>query len=258
MLLRIVKLGAIAETFALSCGNDALPRRMAERLPAIRGRAHEIRLRGGRAVGVVVDRDGALESIEASAVVSAVPAPRAAELLRGDRALAESLARIPYSDIVLAHLHLDRPLPDPAFTYVFSRSDGRSAAFAIDAKRKCPWAIDGDRSILQLHFPSPLARELLSATDGEVLARAVEDARTFFPDIRSWIVDSDVHRRPEAVPSFECGVFRRIRAAEREAGRIEGLQLAGDYLRAPLAEGAARSGLAAAERIARAPRASGE
>ena len=43
------------------------------------------------------------------------------------------------------------------------------------------------------------------------------------------------------IPSYTVGMFDRIRAVQEQVEGIEGLHLAGDYLRSPLCEGAVRS-----------------
>ena len=86
-------------------------------------------------------------------------------------------------------------------------------------------------------------------TDDEICAMAMADMESFLPGVTEQVRHTSVTRRVRALPNFKCGMFDKVRQIEGMAGEIEGLHLAGDYLKAPLCEGAVRSGFAAADAI---------
>lgn len=250
MLLRIVKLGGLAKTYGLARGNDSLPQAMAKRLIVTHGRAQEVLIEGGRVEGVVVEHEsGRVETIETGCVVSALPGPAATQVLRGAPAVAQGLADLSYSTIVLANLHLDRALEGRDWVYVLSRQAGHQAAFAIDLLRRSPGMFPAGKSVIQVDFASPVSDRLLASDDATIVEQAIRDMQAFLPEIAEWVVDSSVVRRPRAHPNFRCGTFAAVRALQAQAARVEGLYLAGDYLRSPLCEGAVRSGLQAVEQL---------
>lgn len=253
MLLRIVKLGATAKTYGLECGNDALPRALAAELDVVRGAVTDIIVDKGRVTGVVVDREGKTETLPASCVVSAAGAGHTSRMLRASAPeLASSMAEVPHASVVLANLHLDRPLEGREWVYVFSRKAGHQAAFAVDLARRMPTMFEDGRSVIQVDFASPVSDALLDQPDSVVTAAAMADMEAFVPGLTSMVQRTSVVRRPCVMPRFDAGMFGRIRAIETEAAAIEGLQLAGDWLRAPLCEGAVRSAIACADQISRA------
>ncbi len=243
MLLRIIKLGGLASTWGLRQGNDALPRALARGLDIVHARASQVVVAQGRVQGVVVERAGRRETLAASQVICALRAPHAAAVLADLPSIAGPLARLPYSDVILANLHLDRPLPGRDWVWTCARSAGQQSAFAIDLARRCPEMFPSGRSVVQVDFASPVSESLRTADDTTVIDQALQDMQVFLPGIAGWLKETSVVRRPRAMPSFACGMMTRVRALQREVANIQGLHLAGDYLKSPLCEGAVRSAL---------------
>ena len=249
MVLRIMKLGASAKTFVLPGGNDSLARSIAERVNMVWGRAQKVVFQKGRPSGVVVEQGKKKKTLKADHVICATPAPETARLIAGHKEVAQQIKQVEFADIVLTHLYLDRPLYDNGVFYIFSRDDGYSASFAIDCVGKCRPAFTTENSILQLHFTSPLATMLLKRKEKEIIQMAIDDIKAFYPDIEKWIIKTSVKKRSPAIPNFKVGAFRTIREAEQAVTSVPGLYIAGDYLKSPLAEGAVRSGLKAAQLV---------
>ena len=182
--------------------------------------------------------------------MSAVHGPRAADLLSAAPDLADQFRGLSYSTVLLANLHLDRPLEGDHWCYSFSRKDGHKGAFAIDLARRMPQMFEGQNSMLQMNFASPNSDALIGESDEVITAQAIKDLKAFLPEIGGWVKNSTIVRRPKALPNFTVGMFEKVRAIEDRAAQVHGLYLAGDYLRAPLCEGAVRSAYAAVQRMA--------
>ena len=249
MLLRIMRLGAFSKMYGLKRGNDSLPKAMAARLDVVHAAVTEIMIDDGRVQGVVIEGNDGPQTVPASQVVCAVRGSQAGALLLGASQLADAFNALSYSNIVLVNLHLDRPLEGRDWTYILSRTDGHRAAFAVELTRRSATMFPDNRSILQVVFADPVAGKLLGERDGQIIAQAATDMETFLPGVAEWIQHTSVVRRPKALPNFPCGMFDQVRAIEGMAASIGGLHLAGDYLRAPLCEGAVRSALAASESV---------
>ncbi len=250
MLLRIMRLGAFSKMYGLKRGNDSLPQAMAKRLDVVHAPVTEIIVEDGRVEGVVIEGENGRETVQTNRVICAVRGSQAGELLPGAPLLAAAFDELSYSNILLATLHLDRSLEGPDWTYVLSRSDGHRAAFAVDLTRRSPTMFPDDRSVIQVNFADPEAGRLLGATDDKITALAAADLEAFLPGVSQWVRSTSVVRRPLALPNFRCGMFDKVRNIEGMAGSIVGLHLAGDYLRAPLCEGAIRSAHTAAQSVA--------
>ncbi len=249
VLLRIIRLGATAGTHGLRQGNDALPRALARALDVVQATAVEILVEQGRVQGVILEEDGKRTEVPASAVICAVGAPEAAQLLGAHPELSRALGSVSYSSVVLANLHLDRPLPGPDWVYVHSRKAGHQAAFAVDLARRVPATFPDGNAVLQVDFVSPVSDALAKASDDQVVRQAIADMEPFLPGVGGWVTSTSVVRRPAAMPSFEVGTYARLREIATLASRLPGLHLAGDWLRAPLCEAAVRSAAGAVREL---------
>lgn len=252
MLLRILRLGALSKMYGLKQGNDSLPTEMAEQLHVVHAEVEQIVIDDHQVRGIVVDG----QHVHADQVVCAVRGAQAGALLPGAPELANAFAALPYSNIVLVNLHLDHALSGPDWTYVLSRADGHRAAFGVDLLRRSPSMFPDHNSVLQVNFADPEAGELLHEGDDALVHIAAADMEAFLPGIAAHVRHASVVRRPLALPSFRIGMFDQVRRIQAMAQSIGGLHLAGDYLRAPLCEGAVRSGHDAARSViaAHAPR----
>lgn len=249
MVLRILKLSGIASTHGLAPGNDALPAALGRHLDVLHARAKHVVIEDGAVSAVVIERDGVEETLPTSCVVSALRGPDASKVLGDAPAIAGAMDALPYSTILLANLHLDRPIPGPDWVYVMSRKAGHHSAFACDLARRAPVMFDKPNAMIQANFAEPVSTTLLGASDEDIIAKAISDMQTFLPEVADWVAHASVVRRPRVLPNFAAGMFDEVRRIEAMAQRIQGLHLAGDYLRSPLCEGAVRSGLTAVSRI---------
>jgi oxygen-dependent protoporphyrinogen oxidase len=244
MLLRLVKLGALAKTLALTKGNDALPKALAARVRTERGEVSSIGVANGRVAGVTLVGG---RTIPTNHVICAAPPPFAHRLFETSvPRLATKLEAVRYSATIMVNFFLDRRLEGDGWVYTLSRHDGHRAAFAIDCLKRCPPCFPEGKSVLMVSFVNPLASELMDRSDEELAKIASEDMRAYLPGLDSLVKAVTVIRRPIAVPTFQTGMFRLIRDAQAESREIEGLALAGDYLKTPLIEGAVRSGMGVA------------
>jgi len=257
MILRIMRLGAFSKMYGLKGGNDSLPKAIAKRLDVVHARVREIVVNDGKVEGVIIDGENGTETVETDTVVSAVRGSQAGELLPGAPLLSAAFDELSYSNIVLVNLHLDQSLKGADWTYVHSRPDGHRAAFAVDLTRRSPTMFPDDRSVLQVVFADPEAGRLLSADNDHICALAMADMEPFLPGVTETVRRTSVVRRVKALPNFKVGMFDKVRRIQGMAGEIRGLHLAGDYLRAPLCEGAVRSAHDAVQSISTATLAPG-
>lgn len=249
MMLRILKLGAFASTCGLRQGNDALPAALASRLTVVHGSATQIHVNAGKVEGVSYTQDGQEHTLATPLVICATRAPQAAALLGGVTGLSAALEKLSYSSVVLVNLFLDRPLQDRPWAYVLSRQAGHRGAFAVDLQRRMPQMFPDGRSVLQVNFATPNSDALLGADDDALAHQAMADMKVFVPEIGSWVKHASVVRRPNVLPNFKVGSRAVVRTAMDLARGVEGLHLAGDYLRSPLCESAVRSGEYCAQQV---------
>lgn len=189
------------------------------------------------------------ETLEADAVVLALPACAAAPLVRPlDESLAGLLAAVPYggaATVSLAYRRADVAHPLDGFGFVVPRSEGRTLVACSFSSVKFPGRAPEDRVLLRAFLDGRTAegagpgrleaivrdelRDLLGITTAPLFARSYVYAR--------------------AMAQYEVGHLVRVAAVEERLARHPGLALAGNGLKGVGLPDCARSGEAAAERV---------
>jgi protoporphyrinogen oxidase len=220
---------------------------------ALRGAAIELGVRvdaleiGARAIRVCAagdrswEADGAIIATgpRAARALLAPHLPRSAELLGW-------LARVPLVPTWTAALALDVAAPREAFGLFRDAGATRvvSACAVHGAKLGSP---PPDRDVV-LAWPTPdAARRLTGRTAREIVDAMLPEIEALIPAVRGHIVHARVYRFEEGTPVAHPGFAADRAYARRLTSALPfPLVLAGDYLTAPLVEGAVASGEQAA------------
>ncbi len=198
--------------------------------------------------GVVIDG----ETIEADAVICAVPAPVALEIIPGlPQRVRETLSNVTYSSACRLVMGLDRPPLPPGWHGAIYPED--ETPLVLDRSINLPGCVPPGKSTLDLIAGRERAKQLLELDDAEVKRELLRDIRRNPPPGSDLPGDDDglftrVYRWKIAVCKGPPGMFKAMANSRRELGQeIPNLFLAGDYTRVPLVNGALASGIAAAE-----------
>ena len=204
-----------------------------------------------RVTGVVTDG----ETIEADAVICAVPAPKALEIVPDlPERVRETLGKVTYSSGCRLVMGLDRPPLPPGWHGAIYPED--ETPLLLDRSINLPACVPPGMSTLDLIAGRQYAKELLDLNDGEVKDRMLRDARRNPPPGSALPGDNEelfsrVYRWEIAVCHGLPGMFKAVANARREIRQdLPNLFLAGDYTRVPLVNGALASGIGAAEEAA--------
>ena len=204
----------------------------------------------GAVTGVSVDG----ETIEADAVICAVPPARVPEVVPGlPNAVRQTLDSITYSSGCRVVIGLDRPpLPPGWHGALYPEGD---TPLLLDRSINLPACAPPGMSTLDLLVGRDRAKELLALDDEEIKRRMLCDARRN-PPPGSRLPDDEeglfwrVYRWQEAVCMGQPGMFTAVADIRRQLGRdIPNLFLAGDYTSVPSVNGALASGVGAAEEV---------
>jgi len=195
---------------------------------------------------LVVDRDGLSSTLDADAVVLAIPAHQACQVVRLlDADLSGVLAGIPYVPVALVHLgYFASALPDPPAAYGFfvPASERLKILGAI-----FPSAIFSGRapdrfSLVSVRTGGARHPEMTTLPDDELTALAHADLRGLL-GLTAPPAFVHVVRHERALPQYTLGHMQRVAALEAAERRYPGLYFhGGAYHNAGVPELVSRSG----------------
>ncbi|MFM7735762.1 MAG: protoporphyrinogen oxidase [Alphaproteobacteria bacterium] len=206
---------------------DALARSLPKGAVRTGARVVSVRRSGGR--WTIEVEGGAPET--ADAIVVALPAPRAAVVLREESdALAGELAGIPYASsaiVLLGWRRADVPHPLDAFGLVVPEVERRRIIAASFSSVKYDGRAPDDHVLVRVFLGGAMHPEAVAADDASMLAAARAELKDLL-GITAEPVLARVGRWPESMPQYHVGHqgrVARIRALERG---LPGLALAGN------------------------------
>lgn len=204
----------------------------------------------GAKLAVTYRQDGRERTVETRTVVLATPAPVTAEVAAGVLAdeVRRTLKAIRYTTYVTANLFLSRRVWKEAWS--LGCLGGFVATF-YDAIRTQAARDYDEKGIVGAFIPPKDARDgsLLRLADREIVENTLRDLEKYFPGVRGKMQGHDVHRFPYAFPVYAPG-YTDVLAALHEDRSLRGpVFLAGDYLIYATFDGAAHSGVRAAEGV---------
>jgi len=188
------------------------------------------------------------------AVVIAAPAPRAAELLPkkfSDRQ--KFLSAVRYASTITVAF----AIPDD----LFSEKTHLSYVPFIESKLIGGYANEGakggrrsyqGKTLLNVYLQEESARKMMAWPKQKIFEKVLIELNKLCPEVslnRRSISPLAIERWPLAMPKFDHRYISSARKFTSEFQGSHGLYFAGDYLNAPWTEGAARSGLRAAQAI---------
>jgi oxygen-dependent protoporphyrinogen oxidase len=228
--------GALVEALAARLGDLILRGR---RVAAFEPMAHGWRIRLA---------DGS--AIDADAVVSTVPAPAIAALIRPhDSALAETLGAIRYASaatVNLAFRATDFPALPASFGFVVPAAENRRIIAGSFSSLKFAGRAPEGMILMRVFIGGALDRAMMTLNDAAMIAAARDELQAL---LRVCAVPrfALVRRWPESMPQYAVGHLERVATIHARAAQIPGLILAGAWLDGVGIPDCVRQGEAAAE-----------
>ncbi len=170
--------------------------------------------------------------LHVDAVILALPAPRAARLLRTAAAVAAAeAARIPLADsaVVALALPFDTALPDASGVLVATGERGVGAKACTLSSNKWPHLAPVDEAgvrLLRLSYGRYGAAEVVGESDGDLVARARGDLYALL-GVDAAPVDVHVQRWRGGLPQYGAGHEDRVAAIETAVAGLPALGVAG-------------------------------
>ena len=200
--------------------------------------------------GVIVIEGGRAVNLEADAVICATPATKAIKIVPDlPSEVKRVLTRITYSSCINMAIGLDKNiLPEGSHAAVFPPDSGTFLTFVSNLASMAPRAAPEGKSLVHALVIGEHAKKLFTLSDTEAANRIIEEICKYLPAMPAKPLFTRVYRWPEALCLAPGGMLKEIyEMRQQKLADLEGLFLAGDYMRMPSCNGALLSGVDAAE-----------
>jgi oxygen-dependent protoporphyrinogen oxidase len=198
-------------------------------------------------------RDSAVPTRDFDAVVLALPAPIAANVLSaGFVALSRALSQIEYAGCAVVSLKFAREQithPLNGFGFVVPQTEKRQIIAGSFASLKFAGRAPAEQVLIRVFLGGALQPELLNLSNGELARIAVEELSALL-SIRGEPSMTNVARWLQSMPQYHVGHLERVDRIERLAEQLPAFALAGNAYRGVGIPQCIASGEAAAERLA--------
>jgi protoporphyrinogen/coproporphyrinogen III oxidase len=193
-----------------------------------------------------------MQADQFDAVIVALPAPAAAEVLRiATPALSAELSTINYTSSITVCLGYNRDfrqsLP-PGFGFLVPRSEGKRLLAATFVHSKFPDRVPGNRALLRCFFAGANAEKTWPLPDDEIvgIARSELEQILLFP---AEPLFARVYKWNSAMAQYGVGHLERLDRIEQLRRQLPGLALAGNAYRGIGIPDCVRSGQEAAKKL---------
>ncbi|MER5353280.1 protoporphyrinogen oxidase [Kitasatospora sp. NPDC002551] len=239
-------LGTLPTAVAAACAEAGVELRTRTEVTALRRTADGWRVTTG---------DGG--TLDADAVVLAVPAPAAARLLRADApAAAAELDGVEYAGmalVTLAFRRADLPRPPAGSGFLVPPVDGRRIKASTFSSNKWGWLERSapDAFVLRTSLGRLHEEEPLELDDGELVARSLADLGEAI-GLTARPYDTAVTRWRAGLPQYPVGHLDRVARIRAAADRVGALALCGaayDGVGIPACIASARAAVAGLDRV---------
>ncbi len=211
-------------------GNISLPQKLAEHVPvALNAEVRGLVVENGRVTGVTL-ADG--RSVEAGHVILCTT-PNAAARITPDEFVRPKafLDDFHHTRLALAYFYLDRPVESAGVSFGIAYPEKRYFNLSINHTAMRPFLVPSGKAIISGWSAYPDASDLLAQSDEEVLARALDELKLFYPGLSSeWVEHSEVVRHDWAYARQAPGDCKRLLEFRDDACSHAGLSYANaDY-----------------------------
>lgn len=193
-----------------------------------------------------------MQSDEFDAVIIALPAPAAANVLRiVSPALSSELAAIPYTSSITVGLGYDRAVRQSlprGFGFLVPRSEGKLLLAATFVHNKFPHRAPDDRALLRCFFAGVNAERIWSLSDDETVG-IVRNELQQIVGLHAAPLFARIYRWKAAMAQYAVGHLDRLQRIDRLRQKLPGLVLAGNAYRGIGIPDCIRSGQEAAKQV---------
>jgi oxygen-dependent protoporphyrinogen oxidase len=191
-------------------------------------------------------------SVEADAIVCAIPGYAAAPLLRPhSEALAALLEEIEYASAAIVNMafrEADFANVPPSFGFVVPAVERRKIIAGSFSSLKYSGRAPAGMVLARVFLGGALQKDMMALDDSELLAAATEEFAGLL-GVKAVPALTHVRRWPRSMPQYAVGHLQRVVEIEREAAQLHRFAIAGASLRGVGIPDCVQSGESAADAI---------
>ncbi len=199
--------------------------------------------------GWIVESDGETQAFDA--VIVALPAPQAAEVLSQQEKIAGYLRQIPYAGCSVAIVTVDQSQirwPVEGFGFVVPEIENRKILAVSFSSAKYPGRAPEGKVIMRIFVGGACHPELADLSDEEMRS-VVQSELAELIGLEGEPENFLVTRWNGKMPQYHLGHLDRVAALEEETAKLPGLELAGNAYRGVGVPQCIQSGESAAVRV---------
>jgi protoporphyrinogen/coproporphyrinogen III oxidase len=193
-----------------------------------------------------------MQSDEFDAVIIALPAPAAAQVLRiVSPELSAEFTAMQYSSSITVGLGYDREVRQslpPGFGFLVPRSEGKKLLAATFVHNKFPHRAPEDRALLRCFFAGRNAEEVWPLADNQIIGIVRNELQQIL-GLRAEPLFARVYKWKSAMAQYAVGHLDRLDRIECLRQQLPGLALAGNAYRGIGVPDCVRSGRDAAKQL---------
>ncbi|MDO9458934.1 MAG: FAD-dependent oxidoreductase [Alphaproteobacteria bacterium] len=233
--------------YAFRSGMGVLPRSLAAQLPIHYDSKVIAIQRNGSGVKVTVDREGGEETTETDAAVIAVPGSRVLNLLPEPLPHeTHFFADLQYTTTIKVAFLMRAPVVIHLYGALCPFRESPVISEWTNEAAKGDEYVPRGKGLIQIGLHEATAKQLITLSDEALAGVLAVELGKILPETKGKIEKVIVQRWPEAIPKFEVGRIKKIRAFQEVSRQQNQIFFCGDYLNGPFTEPALTSGLEAA------------
>ncbi len=211
-------------------GNLSFPQKLAEHVPVVLNAEVSGLLVASDSVTGVTLADG--RSVEAGHVILCTTPDAAARITPAQFERPKAvLDDYHHSPLALAYFYLDRPVDSAGVSFGIAYPEKRYFNLSINHTAMRPFLVPSGKAIISAWSAYPDSPDMLAKSDEEIVARAFEELKLFYPGLSNeWVEHSEVIRHDWGYSRHAPGDCKRLIAFRDDAKCHPGLSYANaDY-----------------------------
>lgn len=207
-------------------GNKSVPERLSQLVPVtLNACVRELLMNDGKVTGVRLEGG---RRINADHVIICTTPDVAAKLTPAEFTCTQPLfSNLNNAPLILGYFYLDRPLNSAGMSISNNNFGDRYFNLSMNHTVLRPHLVPSGKAIISSWPTYPNGQELLAMADQEILDRAFEEMKLFYPSLsKGWVEHAEVVRHEWGISRHAPGDYGRLRDFQDSIKSLRGLSYA--------------------------------